>query len=71
MLLHRVLRVTVKHERRQRETTRYGIQPHISAKPGQAYHYPADVNRKLAEVHYAARVTELRDLIFQEETRFK
>ncbi|KAF9652234.1 hypothetical protein BDM02DRAFT_3183943 [Thelephora ganbajun] len=31
----------------------------------------ADVNRKLAEVHYTARVTELRDLIFQEETRFK
>jgi len=29
------------------------------------------VNRKLAEIHYAARVTELRDLIFQEETRFK
>jgi bromodomain-containing protein 8 len=29
------------------------------------------VNRKLAEVHYSARVTELRDLIFQEETRFK
>lgn len=29
------------------------------------------MNRKLAEVHYAARVTELRDLIFQEETRFK
>ena len=29
------------------------------------------MNRKLAEIHYAARVTELRDLIFQEETRFK
>ena len=29
------------------------------------------MNRKLAEVHYAARVMELRDLILQEETRFK
>lgn len=29
------------------------------------------MNRKLAEIHYSARVTELRDLIFQEETRFK
>ena len=39
--------------------------------PAYAHSYPADVNRKLAEIHYSARVTELRDLIFQEETRFK
>ena len=37
----------------------------------QAHSYSADVNKRLAEVHYNVRVTELRDLILQEETRFK
>lgn len=39
--------------------------------PPLAHNHLADVNRRLAEIHYAARVTELRDLIFQEEARFK
>ena len=43
----------------------------MRARPAKAYNCPADVNRRLAEVHYAARVTELRDLISLEETRFK
>jgi len=43
----------------------------MRARPAQAHSYPASVNRQLAEVHYKARVMELRDLILQEETRFK
>lgn len=58
----------IKYGQRQREATRY---VDASVQPAYAHSHPAEVNRKLAEVHYTARVTELRDLIFQEETRFK
>lgn len=43
----------------------------IHAQSHKSVFTPAPLNRKLAQIHYQARILELRDLISTEEQKFK